>query len=329
MRTKARFPEVARGSGHYESFYIKAVRPGGGLGAWIRHTVHKRPGEEPTGSIWLTLFDAEADAPTATKLTVPASELSVPQGEYIRVDGATFGPGGARAEIQTDALTAEWDLRQEDADEPLRHLPYEFLYRAPLPRTKLLSPHPNALWSGGLRIGEREVELDRWPGMVGHNWGAEHAERWVWIQGSGFDGADDGWIDIAAGRIKVGPVTTPWIANGMLSLDGERHRLGGLDQIRSTKLSESPTSCDFELGGKGVRVRGRVGSERKNFVAWVYADPAGPEHQTLNCSVSDLELTVEREGRPSQRLTVTGAAAYEFGSHETGHGVPLQPYPDG
>ena len=39
-------------------------------------------------------------------------------------------------------------------------------------------------------------------------------------------------------------------------------------------------------------MRGRVSSEPRNFVAWVYADPVGPEHNTLNCSISDLELTV-------------------------------------
>ncbi len=35
--------------------------------------------------------------------------------------------------------------------------------------------------------GER-IELDAWPGMVGHNWGAEHAERWIWIHGAGLRG---------------------------------------------------------------------------------------------------------------------------------------------
>ncbi len=44
---------------------------------------------------------------------------------------------------------------------------------------------------------------------------------------------------------------------------------------------------------------GRVGGERKDFVAWIYADPVGPEHNTLNCSISDLELRVERPGSPA------------------------------
>ena len=54
MRSEARFPELDRKAGHYESFYIKTCRPEGGLGVWIRHTVHKRRGAEPTASLWFT-----------------------------------------------------------------------------------------------------------------------------------------------------------------------------------------------------------------------------------------------------------------------------------
>ena len=46
VRTQARFPDIPEKAGHYESFYLKLVQPGGGRAAWIRHTVHKRPGEE-------------------------------------------------------------------------------------------------------------------------------------------------------------------------------------------------------------------------------------------------------------------------------------------
>jgi hypothetical protein len=330
VRTEARFPGVARKAGHYESFYIKACRPGGAQGVWIRHTVHKRPGAEPNASLWLTLFDAEAEGPRAAKLTVPASELSVPPGGYIRVADATLAPGRATGALSIEGLDASWDLSFTDGGEPLHHLPYDFLYGAPLPRTKLLSPHPGARFSGTLTLAGEEIALDAWPGMVGHNWGTEHAERWIWIHGAAFDGTDgEGFFDVAAGRIKVGPVTTPWVANGALELDGRRYRLGGLDRIRSTEIDERPTSCEFSIAGKGVKLRGEVRGEPKDTVAWVYADPDGGEHNTLNCSIADLELSVERDGGEPERLVVTGAAAYEIGMRETDHGIPLQPYPDG
>ncbi len=328
MRTEARFPGVDAGAGHYESFYIKATRPGGGKGIWIRHTVHKRPGEQLSGSIWFTLFDADAAGPLATKLTVPAADVSAPSGAYIQVDGARLGPGTATGEFASDELDVSWELEYEAEAPALHHLPYEFLYRAPLPKTKFLSPCPDARYSGTVTVDGEELRVDAWPGMIGHNWGAEHAERWVWIEANELQGGY-GYFDAAVGRIKIGPATTPWVGNAMLRLDGVEHRLGGFDRIRSTKVDDEPTACEFALSGKEIKVHGRVSAPARDFVAWVYADPKGPEHNTLNCSISDLELWVERRGRQTLRLESVGAAAYEIGMRETDHGITVQPYPDG
>jgi hypothetical protein len=329
VRSQARFPHCGHQSGHYESFYLKAARPTGGQGVWIRHTVHKRPGEHPAAALWLTLFDADTPGPQATKATFGAGQLSAPEGAYIRIGDAVLEPGRATGEIETPELQASWDLSFDDPGEALHHLPYERLYEAPLPRTKFLSPYPSARFDGVVTVGGERIEVADWPGMIGHNWGAEHAERWVWIQGADLGGQRGSYLDLAAGRIKIGPMTTPWVANGMLHIDGSGHRLGGFDRILSTKLDEQPTSCEFQLSGKRVKLRGRVSSEPRNFVAWIYADPKGPEHNTLNCSVADLELEVERGGRQPERLQINGTAAYEIGMRQTDHGIPVQPYPDG
>ena len=127
----------------------------------------------------------------------------------------------------------------------------------------------------------------------------------------------------------MGPLTTPWVANGMLRIDGAEHRLGGRGSALSTKLDERPTSCEFEVAGKDLKLHGRVSSEVRNFAAWVYADPKGAERNTLNCSISDLELEIERPGRDPERIELSGAAAYEIGMREADHGIPLQPHPDG
>jgi hypothetical protein len=330
LRTKPRFTELTEKQGHYESFYIKANHPDGGLAAWIRHTVHKRPNEPVTASVWFTLFDREAAGPRATKLTVGADKLSVPRGGYIQVYNCELLSDRAHGSIHTDALTASWDLHFADEHEPFHHLPRDFLYDAKLPKTKFLSPFPNALFSGRINVGDREIPVEGWRGMIGHNWGAEHAERWVWVQGAAFEGGDpDDYFDMAVGRIKVAGLTTPWVGNAMLFLDGQAHRLGGFEHIPSTNVSEEPTRCEFGLKGKGVKLRGSVSAPPKDFVAWIYADPVGPEHNTLNCSICDLELEAELAGRPARRLRVAGGAAYEFGARDTGHGIPLQPYPDG
>jgi hypothetical protein len=330
MRTQARFPEVKEKAGHYESFYLKLNQPGGGRGAWIRHTVHKRPGEQPTCALWFVLFDAGAAGPRATKRQFGADELGAPPDCYIRVADASLTDGRATGRVATDVLEARWDLSFADRHEPFHHLPRESLYNARLPKTKFLSPYPDAVFNGSLEVGGDRIDVDGWRGMIGHNWGAEHAERWVWVQGSGFAGrSPEDYFDMAVGRIKVAGMTTPWVGNAMLMLDGQAHRLGGFGHIPSTEVSEEPTGSRFELKGKGIKLTGNVRAPAKDFVAWIYADPVGPEHNTLNCSISDLDLDVELDGGPAQRLAVRGAAAYEFGSRDTDHGIPVQPYPDG
>lgn len=331
LRTAARFPELALSAGHYESFYLKASHPTDPVSVWIRYTVHKQPGQAPLGSLWFTLFDSREDGPWAVKLTT--AEVGAGADEYIHVGDARFEPGrvigSAAADVGSERREAAWELSFESPEPPFHHLPRDFMYRAPLPRTKLLSPYPDARFSGRVQAGGRTVNLDGWRGMVGHNWGAQHAERWIWLHGAGFDGHEDAWIDAALGRIKVGPWTTPWVANGVLSLNGVRYRLGGLAATRRTEVSERPDGATFTLPGDEITVQGQVGADRKDFVGWVYADPDGSEHNTVNCSISNLVLTVSRPSEPPLTLQLPSGAVYELGMHEKDHGMAIQPFPDG
>lgn len=327
LRTTARFPDVPLGDGHYESFYVKASHPVEPLSIWLRHTIHKRPGAAPRGSLWLTLFDTRADGPWAVKQTT--DDVGAGPDRYVEVGEARFEPGRARGAAAAQGRSASWDLTFECAQDALRHLPREWMYRAPLPRTKLLSPYPDARFSGRVEAGGRVVELDGWRGMVGHNWGAQHAERWIWMHGAGFDGGEDAWLDAALGRVEIGPWTTPWIANGVLSLDSVRHRLGGIGATRRTEVDEEPDRCAFALPGDGIAVQGRIAADRKDVVGWVYADPDGSEHNAVNCSVADMTLTVSMPARAPLTLQLAGGAAYELGMRETDHGIPLQPFGDG
>jgi hypothetical protein len=324
-RAEARFPEVPAPKGHYESFYIRAAHPSEPLGVWVRYTVHKHPNAAPTGSLWFVLFDAAADGPVASKVTT--AELSAPPGEYIRIGDSHFAPGLAEGSAHTDQAKPSWRLEVESEHEPFPYLPAGWMYRAPVPRTKAESPYPAATFRGELEVDGRRIDVDGWRGMVGHNWGTEHAERWIWTQGLLFDGDATAWFDATLGRIKLGLVTSPWVANAAICLGGEVIRLGG--PRRRVKVEERPDGAEFEIGGKGLTVRGRVGSDPKNFVGWVYADPDGPEHNTVNCSIAEMTLELRRNGgRPAELHTAHGAA-YELGMRETDHGIPIQPFPDG
>jgi hypothetical protein len=320
------FPGAPQRAGMYESFYLRAVAPDEPLGLWIRYTIHKRPGQPPRGSLWCTFFDGAGGRPFQHKLDVDAP--AVPAAGWIALGEAQFGP-----QLATGACGgARWSLRIGASEPELRQLPSAWMYRARLPRTKLTSPAPAARFDGTFELPgspTRTVELRDWRGMLGHNWGSEHAERWIWLHGIGFEEDPMAWLDVAIGRIRLAGVLTPWVANGALSLDGRRHRLGGLG-ARGLLVAATAGHCRLSLpGAQGVEMEAHVDSPAGAIAGWRYADPDGGAHDVANCSIAGLSLTVGRPGQPSRTLRAPHGAAYELGMRERDHGVPIAPFPDG
>jgi hypothetical protein len=261
----------------YESRYLRAVDPDRPRAVWVRHTT-----TAGIPSLWITLFGEDGVYAFKRRRSESFGERTV------------SGP--------------EYDLRWEVLDgEPLRHLPAAWMYRAPLPRTKLTTPVPRLALSGTVNADGKAFELDRWPGMLGHNWGAEHAERWIWLHGVF---AGDAWLDLAVGRVKVGPVTTPWIVNGVVATGGERRRIGGRAHV-----TETPEHLELRAGG----LRLTADSPRERIVVWPYAGT----HHAANCSVAAIEATVD-----GRTLRTAHGGAYELGTRERPDGLPVQPFDD-
>ena len=292
--------------GHYESYYLRTVDERAPRGVWIRNTVLRRPGGAPAGSLWCTVWDV-GRRPIAVKETPALAVVS----DWLTIGSARFGPTAISGSASAGGLSASWDLTIAGAVAPLRHLP---TYKAPLPRTKLESPAPAARFSGTVEAGGASLELDGWPGMIGHNWGSQHAERWLWLHGIGFEGESDAWLDVAVGRVRVGPATTPWIANGALHLDGRRRTLRG-----PAGVDARPGAATVTLGDTRIHVTAPL----EQTIAWVYADPPGGEHHSLNCSIAALEVATR-----GRTLATAHGGVYELGVRERDHGVPVAPFPD-
>jgi hypothetical protein len=301
-----RWPQERPDRGLYESFFLRAVDPSRPRAVWIRYTVLRAAGGEPTGQLWCTYFDRSAPAPRAVR--VDARGPVTGDGAWIRLGDSSFGVG----HVAGSAGEARWALRFRDGAPTLRHLPELWMYTGRIPRTKLVSVTPSTLFDGTVTIGGEEVAVQGWPGMVGHNWGEEHASRWIWLHGVGFDGAGpDTWLDLAVGRVRIGPVTTPWVANGALSIGGRRTRLGGLR--RTVTVSESETGCDVRVPSAEGPVTISASAPATAFVPWNYPGPRGADRQVVHCSVADLSVRVERADGEPVELTAPGRGAYEFG----------------
>jgi hypothetical protein len=295
----ARFPAVGAAKPFYESFYLTAYDPDAPRALWIRYTVWKAPGNPPVGSVWRTFFDL--DGPHADKW----STRELTSAPLIGIGPARLAPGGATA--------PDWEISWTGEQPLFAHLPVGALYAAPFPRTKSVSLRPSLELTGRLRVDGREVDLDGWTGMLGHNWGSQHAERWIWLRGGGPD-----WLlDMVLGRLRVGPGTTPWLANGVLEVDGRRARLGGLG--RPVHVVDREDGCLVRVGGVDLEVDAPV----RSLVAWTYSDPGGGHHDVLHSSVA--AMTVRTKDRT---LECAHSASYEIGRREPPALTSVQPFSD-
>jgi hypothetical protein len=274
---EARAPFDAR---LYESHYLTAVDPAGGRALWLRHTaLHGKP------SVWVTWFDPEPHA-QRVELDEPLSTSSWPRCSLGALTGTS-----ARGQVGDTA----WDLSWEPRAEPLPYLPSTRLYDRAFPRSQGVAVVPDAVLSGTYD----GTSLDGWRGVVGHNWGRDHAEQWCWLHAP----LPEGWLDLVLVRIRVGRLLTPWTAGGGLSVDGT---------LRRTRPGRVRLAVD---GPRTVaRVPLRDGAltlevEGTHEVTWDYAAPSGPGRAVRNCSVADAHLALD-DGRT---WDLTGTVAVEHG----------------
>ena len=304
------------GAGGYESWFVSARDPVSRRALWIRHTRH-RPDQGPESvALWCTVAGRDLGQPAGTVKQVFTA---------FPADAAA-GPGRFRGQAATGQQAVRWDLAIAGGQPPLRPLRPAALYRSPLPRTKLEATVPDGEVTGLLEVGDRTVSVAGWRGTVGHNWGTEHADSWVWLHAEGFGGAPEAWLDLVLARIRVGPARSPWTAMGALSLGGTRIVLGGLG--RRPRVSASPGLLTASIPGPAARLQLSVAAEDDATVAVTYSDPRGGSRTVSHAALASIELALHRPGDRELSLS-SGQAAYEYGSREEMPGIIPQPLPEG
>jgi len=239
---------------------------------------------------------------------------------------AAAGPGQFRGEATMAGQDGRWDLAITGGQPPLRPLRPAVLYRAPLPRTKLEASVPDGLVTGIVEVSGHRVEVDRWRGTVGHNWGTEHADCWVWLHAAGFDAAPQAWLDLVLAKIKVGPARSPWTAMGAFSLNGRLVPLGGLG--RRPRVQAGPGRLTAQIPAPRARLEVTVTARDDGAVAVAYTDPPGGTRAVSHAALATVELAWRPRGETGF-TTSTGHGAYEYGTSQGMPGIPLRPLPEG
>jgi hypothetical protein len=267
-------------------------------------------------ALWCTVIDRDRDQPSAV----------VKQVFSAFPPGAAAGPGQFQGQAVMGQHHARWDLAIAGGQPPLRPLRPEMLYRAPLPRTKLEATVPDGHVTGLVEIGGHEVTVSGWRGTVGHNWGSEHADSWVWLHAADFGTAPEAWLELVLARIRVGPARSPWTAMGALSLNGTRIALGGLG--RRPSVEARPDRLTADVPSSGARLRLSVTADDVDPVTVVYTDPGGGTRTVRHAALARVELALRRSGHPELTLSTTGGA-YEYGTSQPTPGIVPQPLPEG
>ena len=300
----------------YESWFVSARDPASPRALWIRRT-RLQPAQGPESlALWCAVFDARQDQPPV----------------MIKEVAGAFPPGTVasaeafRGQATTDGEKARWDLTVTSGQQPLRPLRPAALYRAPLPRTKLVAEVPDGEINGTLEAGGQQITVSGWRGTVGRNWGSEHADTWVWLHAAGFGAAPEAWLDLVLARIKVGPARSPWTAMGALGLAGERITLGGLG--RPPLVDAEPDRLTARIASPRARLLLSVAAGDTDAVAVTYADPQGGTRTVRHAALAGVRLTLRRPGHEDLTLS-SSRAAYEYGTAQPAPGIVPLPLPFG
>lgn len=312
---------------HVESYFLKANAPDGERALWVRGTVLSRA-SEPGGAVaegWAIAFDRRGGARkhVALKSTIPISRATFDR-RALGVawdepqDGAVFSlrEGAARGLIARGDRRIAWDLTYRPDGPAMELLPFAWMYGAPFPKSKLVTPAPDAAFAGEVEVAGERWSLDGWRGMQGHNWGRGNADLYAWCHVNLWDDAGEPLVlEAVSARVRTGPVLLPLLTLVAVRSRGVDHRFHRPADMLRARASVEGLSYRFEVASDLGRVEAEITADPEDMVGLYYANPSGPITHCYNSKLARARLRFEPAGRAGATHT-SAAAALEIGTHE-------------
>lgn len=319
---------------HVESYFLKANAPEGDRALWVRGTVFSRAAE-PGGAVaegWAIAFDRRRGERrhVAVKSTIPISraafgrdDLAISWNEPQENTTFSLKDGRARGHIARGAGSIAWDLRYQTEGPALELLPYRWMYSAPFPKSKLVTPAPDAVFAGEAEVGGERWSLDGWRGMQGHNWGRGNADLYAWCHVNLWDDAGEPLVlEAVSARVRTGPVLLPLLTIAAVRSRGVDYRFHRPADMARAEASIEGLSYRFRASSDLGRVEAELTAEPEDMVGLYYANPRGPITHCYNSKLARVTLRFEPAGRPGATYT-SPAAALEIGTHERDPAVKM------
>jgi hypothetical protein len=279
--------------GFYESHYLKANSPDGRHGIWIKHNLLLPLTGDPIAELWL-VWSERGERPRVFKREVLLDRVRVASDRVeLRGGGFELDPHRARGEI----ADASWDLALSGGLPPLFHLAHPILYTASFPKKKILTPAPNLTFDGTLRLGGEAVSVKGWKGLRGHNWGREHAHAYAYGNCNLWDdGAEDRAVDGFTAKIKLGPLTSPWLS---VALYTEERRIVPDNAVLTWANPRAEvTPGRWRLPGRKVDIT--MEADPATYAGLRYRHPDGRVSYCYNTKFATVRVTVAGQTHTSK-----------------------------
>lgn len=320
----------ARGEGHVESHFLKANSPDGQRALWVKHTllVPTQPDAPRVAELWAIAFDEGGRRKLAQKATYPLRTARLSEAPFsFGLPDAELTHGAARGAVGQGASRLSWDLSFASDQAPFLPFRYPRMYTGAFPRSKSLTPFPDTRVHGSFTAWGERWQVDGWRGAQGHNWGKSHAHAYGWVHCNalcavpGAEPLEDTWVEALSGRVRLGPIVTPFLSVAGIQHAGRLFRFDAARAIVSRKVAIDARSFAFELRQDGATLVASFRAEQAQFAGLCYQDPDGQTLSCLNSKLASGQLTLSYDGL---RTTLyTDQAALELGVRSADHGVAL------
>ncbi|HUT52371.1 MAG TPA: tocopherol cyclase family protein [bacterium] len=317
--------------GWYEVYYLKWNDAASRTAYWVRYTLTSPlPGvAAPYCELWGIFFDAADPAKNfAVKERFPIDKLAW--------DRDRFRVGIAEAELLQNSCHAriadaekgnalEWDIRFDSATPSFHHFPHQKMYELAFPKTKVLSPHQHAKFSGRVAANGREIAFSNAPGQQTHIWGTKHALRWAWGHCNSFREDPEAVWEGLDSQIKLGPVKSPHLNLFYLKHRGRDYLFNSVARLFTNRSRWELGRWSFAAKNRELRIAGEVSCNYKDMVAVTYTDPDGEKLWCNNSKVAAIRLTLfGPDGSRRGELTSDRGSAAEFVDRRTYPEVPVR-----
>jgi hypothetical protein len=316
---------------HVESYFVKANHPTEGRAIWVKTTIFSPTAGSggahgAVGEAWAIAFDRDRGH-VAVKACEPIADCRFSrEGIDAQVAGCSITRTLTSGALRTSDRSLSWRLELAPERGDLRPLPYDWMYNAPFPSSKLASPVGDARVYGTITVNGETWDVENWRGMLGHNWGKRHAPEYAWVHANQFVDENGKPVDLVfegvSARVALGTLRTPRLTTLMLRVRGVTYAINSVRSMLTTRASISHRRWTFSGTSRGCTIEGEFWADTSDFVGLFYANPSGPATHCLNSKIAYGQLTVTLAGRAPFKVT-TDRAALEVGTLDEDHGIRM------